>query len=167
MIARGYFGIGVYQPKTKVNVGVLWRSASVLGAAFLFTIGHRYQHQCSDTMKSFRHIPLFSYDSFDAFYSQMPRLGRLVGVEIDEQAQAIQPFIHPQQAVYLLGAEDHGLPQKVIDKCWAVVQLPGERCMNVSVAGSIVMFDRVNKQDLTSREIARATKIWNAECPTL
>jgi len=143
---RGYFGIGVYHPKTKVNIGVLWRSASVFGAAYLFTIGHRYQYQCSDTMKSFRHIPLFSFDSFDAFFGYMPRLGRLVGVEIDAKAKPIRNFAHPQQAVYLLGAEDYGLPQKVLDKCWAIVQLPGERCLNVSVAGSVVMFDRVNKQ---------------------
>ena len=145
MSTRGFFGIGVYQPKTKVNVGVLWRSASVFGASFLFTIGHRYRHQCSDTMKSFRHVPLFSYDSFDAFFASLPRLSRLVGVEIDKGASLIRPFIHPQQAVYLLGAEDHGLPQRILDRCWAVVQLPGKRCLNVSVAGSIVLFDRVNK----------------------
>lgn len=30
---RGYFEIGVYHPKTPMNVGTLWRSAYQLGAA--------------------------------------------------------------------------------------------------------------------------------------
>jgi len=35
----------------------------------------------------------------------------LVCVELDERATPIQEFKHPQQAIYLLGAEDHGLTQ--------------------------------------------------------
>ena len=54
-------------------------------------------------------------------------------------------FSHPKRAVYLLGSEDNGLTRKAMDKCHALVRLPGERSMNVAVAGSIVMYDRHNK----------------------
>ena len=32
MEKRGYFGIGIMNPKTEMNVGSLWRSANILGA---------------------------------------------------------------------------------------------------------------------------------------
>lgn len=31
---RGYYGIGIYHPKTTENVGTLWRSAHNFGADF-------------------------------------------------------------------------------------------------------------------------------------
>lgn len=30
---RGFFGVAVFMPKSSVNVGTLWRSAHILGAA--------------------------------------------------------------------------------------------------------------------------------------
>ncbi len=36
-----YFEIGIFHPKTKENIGTLWRSAYQLGAAGIFTIGKR------------------------------------------------------------------------------------------------------------------------------
>lgn len=33
-------------------------------------------------------------------------------------------FSHPQQAVYLLGAEDSGLPNAIVARCHAVVTVP-------------------------------------------
>ena len=38
---RGYFGVGIYQPKHWENVGTLWRSAYQLGASFLVVVGSR------------------------------------------------------------------------------------------------------------------------------
>ncbi len=58
----------------------------------------------------------------------------------------IAGFKHPERAVYLLGAEDSGLPDSIASKCQAVVHIESPMCLNVSVAGSIVMFDRVNKR---------------------
>lgn len=44
-----------------------------------------------------------------------------------------------------MGAEDHGIPEKVLERCQAIVQIPGRYCYNVAVAGSIVMYDRMAK----------------------
>ena len=62
---RGYFGIGVYHAKKDVNIGTLWRSAYIFGASFIFTIGRRFPKQASDTVKAFRHIPLFEYQTIE------------------------------------------------------------------------------------------------------
>lgn len=140
-----YFGIGILQHKRGHNIGTLWRTAHILGASYIFTIGKSYKKQTSDVLKSWREIPLFHYDDFDDFYEHLPYNSRLVGVEMEERAEAIGDYEHSERAVYLLGAEDNGLPLDILDRCHELIQLPGEISMNVAVSGSIVMYDRVNK----------------------
>jgi tRNA G18 (ribose-2'-O)-methylase SpoU len=142
---RGFFGIGILNNKTEQNIGTLWRSASIMGASFIFTIGKRYKKQASDTMQSWRHIPLYNYESFEDFYKSMPYDCQLVGIELDEKSVPVSTFKHPERVVYLLGAEDNGLTKEAIEKCKTLVQLPGNYCMNVAVAGSIIMYDRLLK----------------------
>jgi len=145
MAKRGFFGIGIQHTKTEQNIGTLWRSASIMGASFIFTIGKRYKKQASDTMQSWRHIPLYNYETFDEFYKAMPYDCQLVGIELDDKSEPIETFKHPERCIYLLGAEDNGLTKEAIDKCHKIVQLPGDYCMNVSVAGSIMMYDKILK----------------------
>lgn len=143
---RGYFGIGVFNGKNEQNIGTLWRSANIMGADFIFTVGKRYKRQCSDTMKTPRHVPLFHYDDWDDFRKHIPYDCPIVAIELDDESVPIKKFVHPERCIYLLGAEDSGIPKNVLDKCQSIVQLPGDVCMNVSVAGSIVMYDRINKE---------------------
>jgi tRNA G18 (ribose-2'-O)-methylase SpoU len=150
---RGYFGIGIENTKTHQNIGTLWRSASIMGAAFMFTIGKRYKKQPSDTMQSWRHIPLYNYATFEEFYRSMPYDCRLVGIELDDRSVSISGYKHHERCIYILGAEDNGLSKEALTKCHEIVQLPGDFCLNVSVAGSIVMFDRINKSHERLRPI--------------
>lgn len=143
--SRGYFGIGIQNAKREVNVGTLWRTARIFGASFIFTIGNRYKKQASDTLASHRHIPLYNYDTFDEFYKSLPYDCRLIGIELDENSTPISGFNHPERCVYLLGAEDTGLSNEALGKCHETVVLPGEVSLNVAVAGSIVLFDRLVK----------------------
>ena len=144
---RGYFGIGIYHGKNEENIGTLWRSANILGADFIFTIGKRYSHQCSDTMKTPRHIPLFHYNDWDDMFAHVPYGCPVVAVELADNSTPIKDYVHRERCIYLLGAEDHGIPPEILNRCSDIVQLPGDYCMNVSTAGSIVMFDRINKQE--------------------
>jgi tRNA G18 (ribose-2'-O)-methylase SpoU len=139
---RGYFEIGIFHGKTETNMGTLWRSAYQMGAAGIFIIGKRFKRQCSDTLKSWRHIPLREYTDFDHFRSCRPVNCTLVGIEMG--GQLLSGFNHPERAIYLLGAEDHGLPKMVTDKCNCIVSLEsiGANSYNVAVAGSIVMYHR-------------------------
>jgi tRNA G18 (ribose-2'-O)-methylase SpoU len=142
----GYFGIGCMGMKTSHNYGSLFRTAQVFGADFIFLIGCRFKQQATDTMKSWRHMPLFNYESFGDFNIHRPFDCRLIGIEMNPIATPIKNFVHPKQACYLLGAEDNGLTNEAMKACQNVIYLPGERSLNVAVAGSIVLFDRVNKQ---------------------
>jgi len=146
MSRRGYFGIGIFHGKNEQNIGTLWRSANIFGADFIFTIGRRYAKQSSDTMKTPRHIPLFNFADWDDFMAHIPYDCPVIAVELDDDSVPIKHFVHPQRCIYLLGAEDSGIPKSVLNHCQDIIQLPGDVCMNVSVAGSIVMYDRVNKE---------------------
>ena len=152
-MTRGFFGIGIENVKTPMNLGTLWRSAHIFGAAFIFTIGRRYIYQSSDVKKSWRSIPLLEFAGFDDFYSKMPREARLVGIEISTRAKPLESFTHFEQAIYLLGAEDNGLSARALEKCHALVQIPGNDCLNVAVAGSIVMYDRIRQQKANGKSV--------------
>lgn len=145
MNGRGHFGIGVVRGKAAVNVGTLWRSAGILGAAYIFTVGERYPKQASDTIKAWRHIPLLKYADMDDLREHLPYDTRLIGIEMDERAKPLADFSHPERACYLLGAEDQGLTGAEMGACESLVRLPGDYSLNVAVAGSIVVYDRVTK----------------------
>lgn len=144
---RGYFGIAVYRPKTQTNVGTLWRSAVLYDAAFVATVERRYKYQPSDTIHATNHVPLNHYDDIDDLIKHLPHGCPLIGVELDARSKPLPSFTHPPRALYLLGAEDAGIPGHVLDRCHQVVQIPGERewSMNVAAAGTVVMYDRFAK----------------------
>lgn len=143
----GYFGIGVENLKTEANLGTLWRSAHSLGAAFIFTVGRRYSMQASDTTVAYRNLPLFQYLTLDDCIANLPRSCPLVGVEYPHKdAIPLPRFVHPARAVYLLGSEDSGLSKAALAKCHQVVYIPCDFCLNVAVAGSVIMYDRVTKK---------------------
>jgi len=141
-----YFGIGIHKPKTIENIGTLWRTAHVYGASFIFIIGAKYSKQSSDVFKTWSKIPLFQYKTIEAFMETVPFSCKLVGIEIDDKSVPIKHYIHPPRAIYLLGSEDNGIPQPLMDKCQDLVVLPGEKSLNVAVAGSVVLYDRINKE---------------------
>jgi tRNA (guanosine-2'-O-)-methyltransferase len=139
---RGYFGIGIYHTKTAINIGTLWRTAHNMGAAFIFTIGKRYKKQASDTTKASKHVPLYHYIDFEDFKKHMPHGCPVIAIEQSEVSQNIKDFKHPERAIYLLGAEDHGIPVNILKECHKTVHIDSPMCLNVAVAGSIVIYDR-------------------------
>jgi len=147
-MTRGYCGIVMYQPKTSSNWGSLMRTADILNVNFIATIGQRFPKQAADTLKSWRHTPTFQFDDIDDLCKHLPYSCHLVGIELTPKAIELKDFSHPERAVYLLGAEDNGLPNKVLDKCHGVVKLRGGTSMNVSCAGSIVLYHRLALRNL-------------------
>lgn len=146
MTARGYFEIGIVNGKTSANLGTLWRSAYQMGAAGIFTIGGRYRNQASDTTQAWRHVPMREHASFAAFLDAAPRACPIVAIEMG--GRPLADFTHPERAIYLLGAEDGGIPAAVLSRCQHVVALPACRSAsyNVAIAGALVMFDRQTKR---------------------
>jgi tRNA(Leu) C34 or U34 (ribose-2'-O)-methylase TrmL len=145
---RGFFGIGVYEPKFDENIGTLWRHAYLYNASFVFTIGARYKKQPTETSKSTRHIPLYYYETFKHFRDSIPINAELLAIELADNSQCLSTFEHPDNAVYLLGSEGFGIPVEILPECESVIQIyaPKPQSMNVSTAGTIIMYDRAIKQ---------------------
>ena len=63
-------------------------------------------------------------------------------VAVEMGGVPLASFEHPERAIYLLGAEDHGLPPAIVRQCSHVVSLEAARTpsYNVAVAGSLVMY---------------------------
>ena len=146
---RGYFAIAVVGAKTEVNVGTLWRSAYNFGAAFLVVIGPRYlarYSQASDTMKAREKLPYFICEIWEDFLKMRPYNCPLIAIEQTEKSRQLEKYNHPERAIYILGAEDTGVPKYVLDTCDQILKINTPTCLNVAVAGSIVCYDRQMKQ---------------------
>ena len=90
---------------------------------------------------------MYNYKDFDDFTQHRPYGCPLVSVEIADNSHSLPFFSHPERAIYLLGAEDNGLPKDILNRSQAIIQIPAPKpfCLNVAVAGSIVMYDRFTK----------------------
>lgn len=140
---RGYFGIGAERISKPLNLGNLIRSAHAFGASFVFTIGAEPEafHYKSDTSKSGVHLPHYHWDTLDEM--RLPKDCRLVGVELMAESEELPSFAHPVQAAYVLGPELGSLSPEMVGRCDHLVRIPTEFCINVAMAGAIVMYDRV------------------------
>ena len=141
--SRGYFAIGAERISKQLNVGNLVRSAHAFGASFVFTVGAHYSaHEArADTSKTPAHVPLYQWESADDI--MLPRGCKLVGVELTDDAIDLPSFRHPLQAAYILGPERGELSPEILERCDHVVKIPTAFCINVAMAGAIVMYDRV------------------------
>ncbi len=141
--ARGYFAIGAERTSKALNLGNLMRSAHGFGASFTFTIGATYQalEARADTSKGAQHLP--HYDWANPGELVLPAGCRLVGIELLDEAIDLPSFQHPQRAAYVLGPERGALSSELVARCDYVVRIPTSFCVNLAMAGAIVMYDRV------------------------
>lgn len=140
---RGYFAVGAEGLSKKMNLGTLMRSAHAFGANFFFTVDaaqNLRKAPPTDTSKSPGHLPLFTWDSVDTM--ELPKGCQLVGVELTDESIDLPSFGHPLQAAYVLGPERGSLSPQMLERCDHVIKIPTKFCINVAMAGAIVMYDR-------------------------
>ena len=140
---RGYFAIGAERISKPMNLGNLLRSAHAFGAKFFFTIGAhpRAFEARSDTSKAPAHLPVYHWATASEMI--LPLKCKLVGVELIEGATDLPSFRHPLHAAYVLGPEVGVLSNELLSRCDYVIKIPTAFCINVAMAGAIVMYDRV------------------------
>jgi tRNA G18 (ribose-2'-O)-methylase SpoU len=140
---RGYFGIGVEGLSKAINGGNLFRSAHAFGASFTFAIGGVWSRQESglaDTSDSPAQVPFYRFES--PAEMQLPDGCDLVGIELLDSAVELPSFRHPRAAAYVLGPERGSLSPALIARCAYVIKIPTSFCINLAVAGAVVMYDR-------------------------
>jgi len=141
---RGYFGIGAEEISKPMNLGALMRTSHAFGASFFFTINANPKVRDaynSDTSRSFDHVPYYPWDSVGDML--LPKGCTLVGIELTDDAVELPRFQHPQAAAYVLGRERGSLSPALLEMCQFVVKIPTKFCINVGLAGALVMYDRL------------------------
>lgn len=141
---RGYFGIGVEGISKAQNLGTLMRSAYAFGADFFFSIApdlNMKDVRHSDTADASQHMPFYEFDS--ARELLLPKGCQLVAIELLDDAVELPSFRHPTQAAYVLGPEMGDVSPTMLERCDHVLKIPTRFCINVGVAGALVMYDRL------------------------
>jgi len=141
---RGYFSVGVESISKGFNLGNLVRTAHAFGASSFFTIGAAVDYaevKSADTSHADMHLPFYAYKNLAEF--TLPKDCTLVGVELLDDAVDLPSFRHPMRAAYVLGPEKGSLSPALVQRCDHVVKIPAKFCVNVGVAGALVMYDRM------------------------
>lgn len=141
---RGYFGIGVEGINKPFNVGNLFRSAHAFDASFVFTIAATYRRSegaQTDTSDALANLPFYSFPTREDLL--LPKGCALVGVELHDDAVDLPRFTHPRCAAYVLGPEKGSLSPELTARCDHLLKIPTKFCLNVGIAGVLVMYDRL------------------------
>jgi tRNA G18 (ribose-2'-O)-methylase SpoU len=143
---RGYFAMGAEGISKSRNLGNLMRSAHAFGASWAFTVDAAHEEKQlrqADTSGSAGSIPLYAFDNLEQMI--LPKGCALVGIELTDDAIELPSFRHPRCAAYVLGPERDSLSSAMVERCDLIVKIPTKFCVNVAVAGAIVMYDRVKQ----------------------
>ncbi|MER2519884.1 MAG: RNA methyltransferase [Bdellovibrionales bacterium] len=141
---RGYFAVGAEGISKGMNLGNLVRTSHAFGASFFFTIGASVSYadvKASDTSHADLHMPFYAHASLADF--TLPKDCALVGVELLDDAVDLPSFRHPLRAAYVLGPEKGSLSPELMRRCDHIVKIPTKFCVNVGVAGALVIYDRM------------------------
>lgn len=141
---RGYFAVGAEGINKSFNLGNLVRTSHAFGASFFFTVNASVNYadvKTSDTSHADIHLPFYAYKNIADF--SLPKDCALVGVELVDDAVDLPSFRHPLRAAYVLGPEKGSLSPEMLKRCDHVVKIPTKFCVNVGIAGAIVIYDRM------------------------
>ena len=139
--------IAAWQISNPENIGNLIRLADNVGAEDVFILGEDFQLRMSSVKKtaglSFSNVRL-TFIAADEFFRGMNPIYQLVAIETSEDSTNLFATRLPENLIFLLGNEKHGLPDDILQKCPMVVHIPmtGKcKSMNVSHALAVVLFE--------------------------
>jgi tRNA(Leu) C34 or U34 (ribose-2'-O)-methylase TrmL len=150
--------VALIDPKYPHNVGAALRACSCWGISQLWWTGSRVKLDVAkgqrlpreERMKGYRNVQMTIDDHvFDRFSrgSVTP-----VAVELLAAAESLVTFEHPEDALYVFGPEDGGLPKAVRLQCHRFIFLPSHHCLNLAAAVNVVLYDRRFKRQLAGLE---------------
>jgi len=148
---RGPYAIAMLHPSHPENVGGVARATGCFDADYLATIGHKYEGHASAVGHD-RHTPIWHFLRFKDLLVSLPYKTELVAIDFNEDATRLRDFKHPERALYVLGEEGPGFQNhpEVLERVEHIVYIPAEYCMNVAVAGNMVLEDRYSQADTDS-----------------
>jgi tRNA(Leu) C34 or U34 (ribose-2'-O)-methylase TrmL len=146
-------------PKYPHNVGNAFRACAALGASQLFVTGHRARWETTGKGQRLpREERMKQYNGkVELIRAERPFENLDTGVvpiavEISPTAEPLALFRHPDNACYVFGPEDGGIPKSIRRLCHRFVILPTDHCINLAAAVNCVLMDRRVKRQLAGLE---------------
>lgn len=137
--------IGLTNPKSPTNVGMVMRAAGCFQADSVLYTGERFNRAApfnTDTQDASSKIPLTWVESLS---SSVPDDTHIVCIELVEGAVPLKEYRHSNKALYIFGPEDGSIKQRVIDEADSVVFIPTIGSLNLAAAVNVVLYDRQAK----------------------
>ncbi|HSC67192.1 MAG TPA: RNA methyltransferase [Cellvibrio sp.] len=137
--------IGLVNPKSPTNVGMVMRAAGCFDATSVFYSGVRFERAqkfSTDTKNASKKIALVGVENL---LDEVPEGASLVAIELIEGATPLMDFVHPDNAYYIFGPEDSSIKKELLDHCQHVVYVPTIGCMNLAATVHVVLYDRMAK----------------------
>jgi len=144
-MSRGYAAIGLFKPKSPLNVGSVLRAAGCYDAKLVISCGLRYKRSATDTQKAYKHIPFM--ENVDNLMDNIPYDCVPIAIDLLDGAKSLVDFKHPERAFYIFGPEDGTLGKQVTDRCKHTVYVPTRYCMNLAATVNVILYDRMVKND--------------------
>jgi tRNA G18 (ribose-2'-O)-methylase SpoU len=148
------FALAAWQISKEHNVGTLIRTAHAAAATEVILIGERdWNVEAARTAELYTTITHLK-DENDLLAHLEERQWNLVAVELAEGSANLFRAQYPERPCFLLGAELGGLPEALLRRAEIVVQIPQwglVPCLNLAVAGSIVVYDHLAKLHRSGR----------------
>lgn len=144
--------IGLVNPKSPANMGMIMRAAGCYEANGVFYTGERFERArkfSSDTKNAASKIPLQHVEELQDVLAPgaVAEGAVLVAIELIEGATPLMDFVHPENAYYIFGPEDGSLKKDIVEQCQHVVYIPTIGCMNLAATVNVLLYDRMAKSD--------------------
>lgn len=139
--------IGLSNPKTPTNVGVVLRAVSCFSANTVYYTGDRYERAArfhTDTQNSAEKTEM---KEVNCLLESIPEGNKVICIELVKGATPLTKFVHPEKAFYIFGPEDGSVDQEIVDRADEVVYIPTKGCLNVAMSVNIVLYDRLLKSN--------------------
>lgn len=129
-------------------MGAVARATGCFDADYMATIGTKYDHHATAVGHE-RHVPIWYFNKFRDLKVSFPWDTKIVAVDYNDDATPLSEYQHPERAMYVLGEEGPGFEQypEVLERADDTVYIDAEYCMNVAVAGNMVLRDRYNQEN--------------------
>ena len=132
---------------TPDNIGALIRLADNIGASEVCFLGKEDEHRLGKV----RRAAASSRDNFRWYFTEESNLHKIVpegkiivAIETADNATCIYETQLPEDVVFIVGSESHGLGEDLLSQCDMVVYIPvpgPTRSLNVSHAAAVALFE--------------------------
>ncbi len=145
------FALMAYNLHGDVNIGMMMRTAVILGASDFYLVGRRRYDRRTE-VGSRNYISLHRHKTVD---TQFFEDNKLIPIALEQGGEALEEFSFKNylpdslpsgwKVCFIAGSESYGIPKSFLDKLGAPILSIGQygviRSLNVSIAASILMYE--------------------------